>query len=208
MLDLLLAAQLDLVLLLLLEAVLVVVKQLLLPDLVLELRDLLFVRVQLVGGLLLVRILVHLDVVLVPLDLGLKLVSNLLLDQDFLRELDLRQLLGVLLPRLVIYDHEHADDAVVANREQLCVVVVQLQPLNAPAVCLNFKNLLEILTEDLDGGWPVRICHSSYKELSLETSHDLAVAGRLFVPARLYCFESADLALLVRLGLYLPDRFV
>lgn len=113
--DLLVAAEFDLVLLVLHEAVLLIVGGLLRPDGGLKRINLVLVRLQLVFSLLLVCILVHLDIVVQTLDLSLEVVPALLLDQDLFRELNDRQLGCVFLLRLLVDDRVNTDDTVVTH---------------------------------------------------------------------------------------------
>lgn len=80
MFDLLHAFPFDLVLFGLDHAVLLVVVRLLVPDLGFQLFNFVLVCSELIFGLLLMRVLVHFDVVLQSLDVRLQIVPNFLFD--------------------------------------------------------------------------------------------------------------------------------
>jgi hypothetical protein len=92
-----------------------------------KLIDLVLIGLKFIFILLLVSILVHLDVILVALNLGLEIITTLFLDQNFLRKLDRRQLCSIFLFWLLIRNEEHSNHTVLTNREQLCVVEAELE---------------------------------------------------------------------------------
>jgi len=75
-------------------------------------------------------------------------------------------------------------------------------------VGLNFKNFLEILSEDLDCSGSVWVSNTCNQEFTLETSNNLTVTSSFFISTSLLSLQRTNFALFVSFSFNFPDWFV
>lgn len=158
----------------------VVVFDLLVLDFSHQLSDLLVLAVHLLLHRGLFILLCIFNFVSKVLNIGLELVSFLLLDQNFLRLSDLGKVLLLFL-RVFVLNLEHSEDSVLPSGEKVLVVVGDSEALDGETVSLNFENALEIEVDHLNGAGLIVFGNTS-KESSSAVEHlDLRNISSSFV---------------------------
>lgn len=129
------------------------------------------------------------------LDVGLKLVTLGLLDEDLFRELHRWQVF-VLLPGVLLLDGEDAQGAVKTCREERRVIIRDSKSLDWQGMSLDLEDLLVGVAEDLDRARFVLLGHTCENGTSVVHQHRLRKGARLLIPE------------LLNLSIQLSDSFI